>query len=536
MYDKRNAAMVLGCLLQQPGLLAETDSYLLTVDDFADRLHRIIFSTIFNMFHNGIENITVNEIHAYLKSYPELYQTFNDLKGGDAILTAAEIAEMTNFKYYYDKLKKMSLLRSLHQSGFDISAWYVADTYDISKRQQLEEKLEQATINDIVQYFTGKLAAIESNFVNRQSFKFGGAEDGIADLISELKKQPEIGYSLQGDIFTTISRGARKAKLYLASARSGLGKTRLATGQACHLAYPYRWNIQKEKWEVTGHAKRVLLITTELENSEIQTMVVAHLSGINEEKILNGKYSIPEEKRIKEAIAIMEYYKENLLIYHMPDPNVTQLNSNIRRLVISKQIEAVFMDYIHTSSQLLTEFSGLKLREDVLLLLLTTTLKNLANELDVFIWSGTQVNATEVDIDFADESVLRGSRAIGDKADLGCILRMVTPDVLKTIQPLLKAGLPRPNMYIDIYKNRRSKYKRARLWVNADLGICRFEDLFLTNEYGEQLTTDLIKAAPEQNCPTIEEIFTPTKIQAVNPSQSMEKLTEQITKKPTFTV
>lgn len=39
---------------------------------------------------------------------------------------------------------------------------------------------------------------------------------------------------------------------------------------------------------------------------------------------------------------------------------------------------------------------------------MATALKNLANELDTFIYSATQVNAVEVDIDFADESCIRG--------------------------------------------------------------------------------------------------------------------------------
>lgn len=99
------------------------------------------------------------------------------------------------------------------------------------------------------------------------------------------------------------------------------------------------------------------------------------------------------------------------------------------------------------------------------------------------------------------------SRAISDKIDMGGVLRTATPDFLKTIQPLLKTGLPRPNMFLDIYKNRRSKFKRARIWMNVDLGTCRFEDLFMTNEYGEQLTVDLIRAAMPEDVPTIDEII-----------------------------
>lgn len=342
IYDKRNAAVVLGCLLQQPSLLADSDKYMLTTDDFADRLHRILFSTIYNMFHSGVEQITVNEINAYLKSYPELYETFNNLKGNDAILTASEIAELGNFQFYYDKMKKMSLLRSLQQSGFDVSYWYIQDTYDIGKRQELEERLERATINEIVQFYTSKISNIESKFVNRQSFNFGDAFEGVEQLLEQLKKQPEIGLPLQGEVLTTITRGSRKSKFYLLSARSGIGKSRAMVGHACFLAYPLRWDLQTEKWIISGSTSKTLLITTELDRSEIQTMIISYLSGVNEEKILNGTAKGRELERIDMSMEIMKYYQDNLLIYHMPDPNVTQLNSNIRRLVITHGIRNVF--------------------------------------------------------------------------------------------------------------------------------------------------------------------------------------------------
>ena len=342
IYDKRNAAVVLGCLLQQPSLLAETDTYNLTTDDFADRLHRIIFSTVFNMFHSGVEHITVNEINAYLKNYPELYETFSSLKGNDAILTAMEISELSNFKFYYDKIKKISLLRSLEQEGFNVSPWYMTDTYDISKRQELEDKLNRATIQEIIHFYTGKISNIESQFINRQNFNFGSAYDGVEELLINLQTKPEVGLPLQGEMLTSISRGSRKSKFYLLSARSGVGKSRAMVGHSCYLAYPIRWNIQKEKWENVGSTSKTLLITTELENSEIQTMIMAYLSGVNEEKILNGTMSPKEVERVQTAVQIMKYYADNLLIYHMPDPNVSQLNSNIRRLAILHGIRNLF--------------------------------------------------------------------------------------------------------------------------------------------------------------------------------------------------
>jgi hypothetical protein len=41
-----------------------------------------------------------------------------------------------------------------------------------------------------------------------------------------------------------------------------------------------------------------------------------------------------------------------------------------------------------------------------------------------------------------------------------------------------------PNLVYHIYKVRRGKFVRVKLWMYADLGTCRTEDLFLTdNDY-----------------------------------------------------
>lgn len=40
--------------------------------------------------------------------------------------------------------------------------------------------------------------------------------------------------------------------------------------------------------------------------------------------------------------------------------------------------------------------------------------------------------------------------------------------------------------------------------MHVDLGICRFDDLFLTNEYGEQIPVELLRAAYPDNVPSID--------------------------------
>ncbi len=507
IYDNRNATLVLGCLLQKPELLIQTDKYQLTTDDFVGRLPTIIFSVIYNLYHNGVEIISIEEIYDYLKNYPELEIVFKEKQGAEVLMLAVESAELSNFDYYYNRVKKMSVLRDLNNQGFDTTIWYEPDTYDIAKRQKMEEKLEDTSVQEIIQYYIGAVSEVESRFVNKENFKFGEAADGVRDLIEGFKEHPEMGIPFQNKILTTVTRGARKAKLYMVSSITGLAKSRLAVANACHSAYPIRYDIKLKEWVNQGSCSRTLFVTTEQEFDEIQTMIIAYLSDVNEEKILNGTFDKNEEERLLVAISIMEYYSENLYISYLPDPNIAQLNSNIRRLAIINKIENLYYDYIHTSPQLLAEFQGLRIREDVALLLIATALKNLTNELSIFIWTSTQVNAKERDIDFANQTVLRGSQAISDKTDFSAVLRKPSRELLQTIEPLLKSSKKIPNLYMDIYKNRRSKYKDVRLWIYADLGTLRFEDLFLTNRYSEQVPVEFLNIIQDIEVPNIETIL-----------------------------
>lgn len=410
IYDARAASEIIGCLLKDNSLLTKTDDYIIHPSDFQDRLHKIIFNSIFNLYYNGASGINALTIEEYLSGYPDLYAHYKKEKGTDFLLTALDIAELNNFDYYYNKFKKYSLLNSLYANGFDISEWYSTDLLNFALRQETYDRLEKASIQDIIQSIQKKISSVQADFLNKSDNVVSLASDGLKDLKERLKAQPEFGMNIEGDILNTITRGGRRTKYYIYSATTGGTKTRTSVGIACKLAYPYYYSEEKKTWVANGDIKKSLFISTELTTDEVQTLILAYLSGVNEEIILNGTYKGDEEKRVDEAISIAELYKDNFHIFHLPDPSVKQLENNIRKLVLENQIDCVFYDYIHTSPALLAEFMGAKIREDVALLLISSALKALANELNIFMWSCTQLNGTEEEGKFATQAQIRGSR------------------------------------------------------------------------------------------------------------------------------
>lgn len=142
---------------------------------------------------------------------------------------------------------------------------------------------------------------------------------------------------------------------------------------------------------------------------------------------------------------------------------------------------------------------GVKLREDNVLFMLSTRLKDICNQHGVFILSSTQLNGSYTESDTPDQNLLRGAKAIADKIDYGSILLPVKQQDLEAIQPILAANpnFDKPNLKISVYKNRRGRYKGIYLWCSANLGTCRVNPMFATTYDNELVEINDVKIQVE---------------------------------------
>ena len=522
LVDKNAIMQVFGSLIQNPLLFSEIGSKGLGVIDFDTRFTRSIFMAIINLVSGGTNTITIVDIDNYLQGQPALYSEFTKQNGIGYLQDCYDLANVENFQYYYKRVKKFTALRQLKAAGIGIADIYPEAEDDVIKEKKLLSQFDDMEVANIFNHVQVKVQNLQYDFtiINSNSRE---ACDGLAELVEELKETPEIGYPLQGTIFNNVSRGARHGKFYINSGSTGSGKTRSMVGDACFLAYPKRWNSARGLWEKTGSGKEIVLIlTTELTPQEVQTMVLAYITDINEEKILYGAYTKEEEQRIKDAIDLIEG-TPNLFIESIPDPNVAQIKAIIKRQVAMNKVNAVFYDYIFSSPSLLGEFRDIKVREDVVLMLLSTALKDLAVELNIFIQSGTQLSGEyENWKGIRNQTLIRSAKSIIDKADLGMITMPVRADDLNMLDGLLKQlGMPSPTHVRDIYKLRRGRYKNVRIWCIIDLGTCRIEDLFMTNSNYEPIQAtfyqtvfeDLDSAFVEEAQVIVEDKVDPPKIE-----------------------
>lgn len=483
MVDKETILQVLCGLMQNPTYLSQTDKYLLSLTDFSTTFEKYIFSAIYNLYQDGAKKITVVDIDNYFNSHPSAKAIFEKENGIEYLQDALDFSEPDNFPFYYKRLKKFNCLRDLKKDGIDISKFYCEDLTN-PKAKQINEDFEKLDVADIFNLVRNKITKLETNYAVGDASDTNAANKNIRELVEQLKQKPEIGARLQGDIFNTICRGARATKFYIRSASSGTGKTRAAIGDACKLSYPIRFNTLKWEWEYNGASEKTLFIATEQELEEIQTLILAYITGFNEEKILYGRYNEEEMRIVEQALYLMDHYKDNLLIVRLSNPSVEQIKGVVRQNWLLYGIKNVFYDYIFSSPSLLNEFRDLKIREDVALNLLSTALKDLAVEMKLFIMSSTQTNAKSEDNDkgIKNESVIRGSRSIIDKCDIGCVISRVTKDEEELLSSAIEQIGVIPNQVLDVYKVRRGRYTNVRIWSQVDLGTCRKEDLFITDE------------------------------------------------------
>ena len=267
--------------------------------------------------------------------------------------------------------------------------------------------------------------------------------------------------------------------MIIRSAASGTGKTRQAVGDACLIAYPCRYDSFSDEWVPMGSGRPVLFIATEQTIVEIQKMILAYLTGFNESKFRYGQFTPKENRIIKQALYIMEQYKDNFFIVQMPSPRIDLVKNLVREQILLHGIEYVFYDYIFISPSLLGEFKGVTLRNDEILLMFSTALKELAVELNVCVFTSTQVNSNaDSNVNIRNESSIAGSRAIINKADIG----MVSARPTKEEEDLFKEmSVEIPNLVTDIYKVRSGMWTQVRIWSKVDLGNLRKVDLYLTD-------------------------------------------------------
>ena len=327
--DTSSIMQVIGCIYNNPLILDMTDKYDIIDLDFPDEFHRIVYGSIYKIHEMGASKISLENINDFLATRPKSQGIFQQQKGEEWLLRVSDAAIPNAFDYYYNRLKKMSLLRAYDSCGVDVTWLYDPDNIlEPKKRQIQEEFLDNSSFEDTV-----------SQYISSDLGECYQAGHGIVSLIDRLKAHPEIGIPMYGPLVNSVTRGARLKKFYLRSAPTGAGKTRTMIADCCYIGCNKIYD-ETFGWIKNGKAEPCLYITTEQELEEIQTMMLAFLACVNEDHILNGMYEGDEEERVREAARILE--NSPIQIEVIPDFSLKDIEDKIKQHIREDDIHYVF--------------------------------------------------------------------------------------------------------------------------------------------------------------------------------------------------
>ena len=491
LFDSNVAMYVLGYLMASPQTLMK-ERCLLTLNDFPKNVHQVVFGAISNLAYGGATKIYAQDVDLYLAQYSEQYKVYSD-NSGLTLLKNLEAMDLghdeAQFFMHYDKLKKFTVLRDLEKSNIDTREFY--DPTDFFDLENQSKKLDEVTIPQILDRIRLKLAKIEKINFNKDGDYFQTADEGIDEVIRKLEDEPDIGYPIEGDILNYICRGGRRGKMYLYSAGSGGGKTRFFMQQACYRSLP---RLVNDQLVMPAELEKVYFISVEQEPEELQTMILAYISGVEEHKMLWKSWTEEEHKRVLKAAQILKQYGNNLCIDRIPEPSISKVRTTIVEKILDKNIDMVVYDYIAIPEDDEGSATKRQLRSDQVLLQFSNTLKEIAVSYNIFMLTGTQITGGDVTKKmvrgFAD---IRDGKSIADKADFCMIGCFVTDEEYKFIETYCKElNIEQPNYVIDIYKNRDGEMTNCKIYRNFNLGTLRAYDLLATtqsfrllNNYGE---------------------------------------------------
>lgn len=223
--DTISVMQVIGCCYNNPSLLDLTDKYTIIEEDFVQDFHKIVFGSILKLHDLGVDKITLENISDFLSSRPKSEAIFKLNKGEEWLIKISEKALSSSFDYYYQRLKKFTLLREYDKLGVDVTDIYDPDNLmDVRKKQVQEEYLDNSSLTMIADRIDNKISEIRMRYAEGDYNQALSAGEGIDSLIDRFKEHPEVGIPLYGSLVNTVTRGARLKKFYLRSAATGVGK------------------------------------------------------------------------------------------------------------------------------------------------------------------------------------------------------------------------------------------------------------------------------------------------------------------------
>lgn len=431
----------IGLLLDNPKLISK---YYFMFDDCIfedDAMLNIYKSVLFNEGSKYSSEKAKNGFN-FSRDSEEVYELKNKLR------KSVKDKEY-NIEKIYDELKKLFILRkaytetperSVQEKIVEITDY---ELYDKMSPEEVEDTIEQVRVT--------------------QKFKSSVLSDELVEFLESGENELANGLSYPFPVITEVFKGIRKGETMAFAMPSNCGKSRLTIDISAYTALVHQKKVLVISNEMSEEKMKLCLITTILNNPEIQKIHGQDIH-VSETELLEFKfrpdnkkdakldehgYVLKEEgetqgqfvrrlfkistdfnKTIKAIDWASKQINNSIYFINITDHTNDELKKVIINYYYKEHIEYVFYDTLKTDTSNIGNPEEIKRT--------ATILSNLAQNFNIFICSSLQLaeNATSpINLDVNDLAV---SRTVKEVLDTLCLFKQISRDHLDEYEYSLK--------------------------------------------------------------------------------------------------
>lgn len=231
---------------------------------------------------------------------------------------------------------------------------------------------DQTDVFELIHETDKELGALVNNISSNQVESIGKIKDRVIEECAEVfKTGHRSGVACSIEKLNNQTNGWQKGDLIVIAGRPGMGKTAAAIDFAL---YP------------TTQKQKVAFFSLEMSKSQITSRIMAHISSMGVQKIINKKFEQGDIDYLKANTTSLD--KAGFFIDDTPGITISSLRNKARKLKQTENIELLVIDYL----QLMEGEGKNKGNREQEISAISRGLKTLAKELDIPIIALSQLS------------------------------------------------------------------------------------------------------------------------------------------------
>lgn len=438
---------ILSIVLANHDKILECEEQNLFSEHFAVNAHQYIYSAICYLYANQ----NVNRIDSMLLyntiQDPEAKRALDEIGGMRYIDSLIQSRVHDNLRFYIKDVRNMAIRRMAYNMGKEIQDIVLRD-----ENRNIEEILNEIQANAI----TLSLSTESESEIYRMG-------EETEEVLRQRAEQPtEIaGYAMGWKRYDKITQGQKPNELTVFVAESKAGKSVLLLNHA-------------KKFSIDDGIPG-LYIDTEMTSREQEDRLLAMISGVPIDEIINGMfirdtiYGTGREKMRKLNEALAKIRQAPLYHIYLPNFTIEKVSALVRKYQIQYNVGYVIFDYIKLPT---SEINGLATAQEYQRLgYITTCLKDLAGICSVPVLTAAQANRTIIDNEDPDANQLGGSYRILQMASRLVFL------VIKSEQTIMFENNTLGNRKLIVKYQRNGIGDSSPIHINFDQPISRMTEV-----------------------------------------------------------